>query len=257
MQQGQGVGRQMKMMRQNSFLILATMFALQMMTGCEAAGEHATPHCCNSYTDFSALEGVSIDFIKNVTALHTNFHTSPTIATHPYEYLRGVFSNNPSPPTLQLSPGVGTCGKPRQVPGLGECVPLCCTCCGDIKVLAADLPEEYVNGTSETDPNRSVPELNLIPATDLSLCCGPEVEASGMFQTTSTSSIGTNTRSFYEFGEFHSTNHCQLVSGDQSEPIRPFQLQNWEIIDDSSHTGTYSPPLNYPVRVFCAAKPGC
>eukprot|EP01083_Nonionella_stella_P273107 926398_1 len=240
----------MKMMRQNSFLILATMFALQMMTGCEAAGEHATPHCCNSYTDFSALEGVSIDFIKNVTALHTNFHTSPTIVTHPY--VDGVISNNPSPPTLQLSPGVGTCGKPRQVPGLGECVPLCCTCCGDIKVLAADLPEEWESG-GNTDPNWSTPELNLIPATDLSLCCGPEVEASGMFQTTS---IGTTTPHYYLFGEFHSTNQCQLVSGDQSEPIRPFQLQNWENIALGT-TGTYSLPVNYPVRVFCAAKPGC
>eukprot|EP01083_Nonionella_stella_P185152 674316_1 len=214
----------MKMMRQNSFLILATMFALQMMTGCEAAGEHATPYCCKSYTDFSALDGVSPEFIKNVTTLHTNFHTSPTIVTHPL--LDGVFSNNPSPPTLQLSPGVGTCGKPRQVPGLGECVPICCTCCGDLNVLAADLPEEYVNGTSETDPNRSVPELNLIPATDLSLCCGSEVETSGVFQTTST----YQTDSYYEIGQFHSTNQCQLVSGDQSEPIRPFQLQNWERI---------------------------
>eukprot|EP01083_Nonionella_stella_P142268 439870_1 len=222
----------MKMMRQNSFLILATMFALQMMTGCEAAGEHATPHCCNSYTDFSALEGVSIDFIKNVTALHTNFHTSPTIATHPYEYLRGVFSNNPSPPTLQLSPGVGTCGKPRQVPGLGECVPLCCTCCGDIKVLAADLPEEYTIVGGPSDPNLLLPELNLIPATDLSLCCGPEVEASGDFQATSTAYLagGGVFKSYELSGEFHSTNQCQLVSGDQSEPIRPFQLQNWENI---------------------------
>eukprot|EP01083_Nonionella_stella_P142269 439872_1 len=219
----------MKMMRQNSFLILATMFALQMMTGCEAAGEHATPHCCNSYTDFSALEGVSIDFIKNVTALHTNFHTSPTIATHPYEYLRGVFSNNPSPPTLQLSPGVGTCGKPRQVPGLGECVPLCCTCCGDIKVLAADLPEEFVVG-DPSDPNFSIPELSLIPATDLSLCCGPEVQQSGKFQAISTRTYHNGNLRYYNIGEFHSTDQCQLVSGDQSEPIRPFQLQNWENI---------------------------
>eukprot|EP01083_Nonionella_stella_P252766 870523_1 len=133
------------------------------------------PFCCNAYQDLRTVAAEFGDggFSKNVSQLLTNFHTSPQLVTYPRE--RWDTPNNPIDPTIQISPGVGACGKPTTV-GSHVCVPLCCSCCGtgsELTVLAMDSATTFGSG----DPNGFLPNLKPIVATDLHLCCGDEINS--------------------------------------------------------------------------------
>eukprot|EP01083_Nonionella_stella_P252767 870524_1 len=146
-----------------------------------ADGTENTPFCCNAYQDLRtvAAEFGDADFSENVSQLLTNFHTSPQLVTYPIDApppgQNSEDRNNPADPTIQISPGVGACGKPTTV-GSHVCVPLCCSCCGtgsELTVLAMDSVTTYDSGYRNDD----YPNLKPIVATDLHLCCGQGINS--------------------------------------------------------------------------------
>eukprot|EP01083_Nonionella_stella_P285760 972777_1 len=230
-------------------LLLGTSF----MVSCEAHPGENDPFCCTSYEDVSSIASTSDEF-TNITQLMVNFLASPQLVTYPTD-VNPVFNptrNNPINPTLQISPGVGVCGDPIQISN-GVCVPLCCSCCAS----ASELTVLAMDSKTSADPNGNLPNLKPIHATDLHLCCGDQINSA--FDGVS-SYIAWNTDvtygSLYHKADYFTSGagQCQLVSGAQS-PILPVRITA-RCSDPTPDNCNFEqlPPVNYPVRVFCAAR---
>eukprot|EP01083_Nonionella_stella_P271205 918901_1 len=167
----------MTMTRQTAILILAAVFALQLMAGCEAGRfgkidwkKHATdlgveledhknshevvdvvdevieskPYCCRQYNPIADVEGLA----EIANKLFANYVLDKGFSADTNE-------------TVQLSSRVGVCGDAVEFND-GEqsvkCVPLCCDCCHELAVV-----DRHASDTTTLESH-----------SDLNLCCTGE-----------------------------------------------------------------------------------
>eukprot|EP01083_Nonionella_stella_P177831 626322_1 len=250
----------LKMILPLRMCMLGLLLGASFIVSCEAGLAKNDPFCCNSYEDLrsaaSNIEQSDQQFSDNINKLLTNFFTSPQLVPYPWPATPGTVPanpNNPNPPTIQISPSVGTCGNPIPVDG-GVCVPLCCSCCGtgsELTVLAMDSATTFGSG----DPNGFLPNLKPIVATDLHLCCGDEVN-SAFHDHAFKIEYDSFGETLYYNTKYHATGQCQLVSGVQSpilpvritancqEPVELDECPDWYVSEEDENA------VNYPVRVF-------
>eukprot|EP01083_Nonionella_stella_P216172 777386_1 len=155
------------------------LLVLGVLVGATFAETVPDPHCCRSYRDLSTIEDPRAvveegkGFTEIIEKLHTNFHTAPKIKSEPYECDEKIPESGGGAPTcddrignlFQLSPTVGACGDPFLVGASRVCVPLCCSCCQDLKILKID------------DITADEPMLVSTPTSGLSLCHDLDMEA--------------------------------------------------------------------------------
>eukprot|EP01083_Nonionella_stella_P216171 777384_1 len=190
------------------------LLVLGVLVGATFAETVPDPHCCRSYRDLSTIEDPRAvveegkGFTEIIEKLHTNFHTAPKIKSEPYECDEKIPESGGGAPTcddrignlFQLSPTVGACGDPFLVGASRVCVPLCCSCCQDLKVLK-------INDLTLADP-----ELVSAPESGLSLCHDLEMSVN-----LGEVDMGGATRYTVELAD----DQVELVSGATSGTIRP------------------------------------
>eukprot|EP01083_Nonionella_stella_P092319 258398_1 len=108
--------------------------------------------------------------------------------------------------------------------------------------------------TNTPNTNYLRPNLKRIHATDLHLCCGDQINSDfedESFYIPFTTSSGLT--QYYKTHYFTpGAGQCQLVSGAQS-PILPVRITALCPEPEDCNHDPYLHPVNYPVRVFCAA----
>lgn len=244
---------------------------------------HGKPGClCESYEDINDVK--ANEFFKDgVKTLQDNFFETHTIVTMPEGSQTPVFTDYP-PTTgtvemirnndhanIQLSERIGVCGEPRALENGGQCYPICCPCCEELKVLAAQ-PEfrtnVNVNGKPQETDKPLPPQVLPIQSTDnMWLCCGEDILPPTNFTTIdNTVNNGKNEddtdRSPFDVHfTFENTDNCQLIGGD-GHNLRPFRGTGFNSFFNVSDPSTafeltLVPHANYPVRAFCAKRDCC
>eukprot|EP01083_Nonionella_stella_P158128 514276_1 len=178
------------------------LLVLGVLVGATFAETVPDPQCCRSYRDLSTIEDPRDnvgggDFTEIIEKLRTNFHTAAQIK--PYPHLCNVALDQACANRLknlfQLSPTVGACGDPFLVGASRVCVPLCCSCCQDLKILKIN------------DLSLSKAEWRMVsaPASGLSLCHDLEMEENEVIVDIQTG----GTRHYFEVAD----DQVELVSG--------------------------------------------
>eukprot|EP01083_Nonionella_stella_P216173 777389_1 len=210
------------------------LLVLGVLVGATFAETVPDPHCCRSYRDLSTIEDPRDnvgggDFTEIIEKLHTNFHTAAQIKPAPHRCdQKEQACANRLKNLFQLSPTVGACGDPFLVGASRVCVPLCCSCCQDLKVLKIN------------DLTLPFSELELVsaPASGLSLCHDFEMEEN---EVTVDIQDGS-TRVHVEVAD----DQVELVSGATSGSIRPLYYRG---------SGRGDRHL-FPLRLYCEDRCG-
>eukprot|EP01083_Nonionella_stella_P216174 777390_1 len=185
------------------------LLVLGVLVGATFAETVPDPHCCRSYRDLSTIEDPRDnvgggDFTEIIEKLHTNFHTAAHIKSEPHFCVQTSDQAciDRSKNLFQLSPTVGACGDPFLVGDNRVCVPLCCSCCQDLKILKIN------------DITLPFKDLKMVsaPASGLSLCHDLEMSVN-----LGEVDMGGATRYTVELAD----DQVELVSGATSGTIRP------------------------------------
>lgn len=252
---------------------------------------HGKPGClCESYEDINEVK--ANEFFENgVKTLQDNFFETHTIVTMPEGSQTADITTDPNTgipiggtvemirnndhANIQLSERIGVCGEPRALENGGQCYPICCPCCEELKVLAAQ-PEfrtnVNVNGKPQETDKPLPPQVLPIQSTDnMWLCCGTDNSFPPTNFTTIDNTVNNGLPTdatddnpaipaipkFNVHFTFENTDNCHLIGGD-GHNLRPFRGTGFTSDPAGANLElTLDPPANYPVRAFCAKRDCC